>query len=51
MILDHQSMGTANQGEGKKKKGYYISEAVKSVVPPGWLILSAIFAVGKTVDA
>lgn len=33
MILDHQSMGTANQGE--KKKGYYISEAVKSVVPPG----------------
>lgn len=32
MILDHQSMGTANQGE---KKGYYISEAVKSVVPPG----------------
>lgn len=33
MILDHQSMGTANQK--KKKKGYYISEAVKSVVPPG----------------
>lgn len=25
--------GTANQGG---KKGYYISEAVKSVVPPGW---------------
>lgn len=32
MILDHQSMGTANQGG---EKGYYISEAVKSVVPPG----------------
>lgn len=35
MILDHQSTGTANQEKKKKKKGYYISEAVKSVVPPG----------------
>lgn len=39
MILDHQSTGTANQGEKKANRG---SAALLNQLCP-WLILSAIF--------